>query len=192
MKCYGFSVGTTINNNFNGQTTGLYQFTGAGKQKSFRDITDGASNTIAIGERGIGNNPGNRTVIGNTIISTPDPVSCLAQASGKQYNTGTSISSWGQGSLWPFGHPHWSAVVTVLPPNSPSCGSGDDNQSDDYGIYSVTSFHVGGAHVLMADGAVRFVSENINAGNYGTGSPPNFGTWGALGTIAGNEVLGDF
>jgi len=162
-----------------------------------RDITDGSSNTIAIGERGIGtNNVGVRTTVGNTIVGVSgidtNPTICLNSATGKLYNSGTNISSWGQGSLWPFGHPHWSAVTTVLPPNSASCSPGDDNQSDDWGIYSLSSQHVGGAHILMADGAVRFLSENINCGNYGIGSPPSFGVMGALGTIAGGETIGEF
>ncbi len=44
-----------------------------------------------------------------------------------------------------------------------------------------SSHHVGGAHFLMGDGAVRFVSTNIN-----------FATFQALGTRAGGEVVGDF
>jgi prepilin-type N-terminal cleavage/methylation domain-containing protein len=43
------------------------------------------------------------------------------------------------------------------------------------------SFHVGGVHFLMADGAVRFISSNINRP-----------TLAALATIAGGEVVGEF
>lgn len=39
----------------------------------------------------------------------------------------------------------------------------------------------GGCHVLMADGAVRFVSENVN-----------FATVKALATVRGGEVIGEF
>ena len=48
-------------------------------------------------------------------------------------------------------------------------------------VSEVYSFHVGGSHVLMADGSVRFLSENID--------------WilmGALVTRAGGEVVSDF
>ncbi len=55
-------------------------------------------------------------------------------------------------------------------PNHPS------SHFDDF-----SSFHVGGSQFLMADGHVRFVSENIDSGLYQ-----------ALGTIQGNEVIGDF
>lgn len=43
------------------------------------------------------------------------------------------------------------------------------------------SFHVGGCHFLMADGAVRFLSENIHQG-----------TLAGLASIAGGEVVGEF
>ncbi|SFI87018.1 DUF1559 domain-containing protein [Planctomicrobium piriforme] len=43
------------------------------------------------------------------------------------------------------------------------------------------SFHTGGVHAAMADGAVRFISENIDARN-----------WAALITRGGGETLGEF
>lgn len=43
------------------------------------------------------------------------------------------------------------------------------------------SYHEGGAHFGMADGAVRFISENVD-----------LSIFGALGTIAGNELVGEF
>ena len=47
--------------------------------------------------------------------------------------------------------------------------------------YSFASQHEGGAHFLMGDGAVRFVSENID-----------LGTYRALASIQGGETLGEF
>ncbi|WP_339728930.1 DUF1559 domain-containing protein [uncultured Gimesia sp.] len=47
--------------------------------------------------------------------------------------------------------------------------------------YSFASRHVGGAHFLMGDGAVRFVSENIDTGTYR-----------ALASIQGAETIGEF
>jgi prepilin-type processing-associated H-X9-DG protein len=64
--------------------------------------------------------------------------------------------------------------------------------SSGWGIFTPNSFHTGGVQVLMADGAVRFISNSINCGNYGAGSPPSFGIWGALGTINGGETIGAF
>jgi prepilin-type processing-associated H-X9-DG protein len=44
-----------------------------------------------------------------------------------------------------------------------------------------SSYHEGGVHALMADGHVRFISENINQA-----------VWIGLGSIRGNEAVGDF
>ncbi|WP_437222262.1 DUF1559 domain-containing protein [Planctomicrobium sp. SH661] len=46
---------------------------------------------------------------------------------------------------------------------------------------SARSMHVGGVHTLLADGAVRFISNNIA-----------LVTWQALGTMQGNEIVGEF
>lgn len=199
FKTYHFCVGTTMNNNWTGATNGIFGNHRSGGSKGMRDITDGASNTIAMAEKAIGER-GGRTILGNSAFGAlgnfeANPTLCLSRSQNKQYIAGTSVSTWGQGTLWAFGHPHWNVVTTVLPPNSPSCytgGGNDDNPSNDYGIFSTNSFHVGGAQVLMADGSVRFVSENIDAGNYGATTPKNHGTWGALGTSSGGEVIGEF
>lgn len=194
MKCYHLSVGTTMQNNYLGATTGLFQ-DDSQRCRAMRDVTDGTSNTIAIGERAMGV-PSTRAVQGNSLYNMPsvhtNPVLCLQAAAAGAYLPAGSVSSWPQGSLWGFGHPHWGAITTVLPPNSASCTTGADNPSEASGILTPNSYHTGGVHVLMADGAVRFISDNINAGNYGAGSPANFGTWGALGTISGGEVVGEF
>jgi prepilin-type processing-associated H-X9-DG protein len=44
-----------------------------------------------------------------------------------------------------------------------------------------SSYHVGGSQFLLADGHVRFVSENIDSQLYR-----------ALGTIQGGETVGEF
>lgn len=49
------------------------------------------------------------------------------------------------------------------------------------GHMAARSYHVGGAQTVLADGSVRFVSENID-GN----------VWRAVGSIANGEVVGEF
>jgi prepilin-type N-terminal cleavage/methylation domain-containing protein/prepilin-type processing-associated H-X9-DG protein len=51
-------------------------------------------------------------------------------------------------------------------------------------IEAFGSLHSGGAHFLMGDGAVRFISENISTGATGT--------YNYLATTQGNEVVGEF
>jgi prepilin-type processing-associated H-X9-DG protein len=55
------------------------------------------------------------------------------------------------------------------------------NSSLSNGHLAPRSYHAGGVQVLLGDGSVRFVSDNISNA-----------TWRALGTKNGGEVLGEF
>jgi len=206
QKNYFFCYGTTIGNNATAtgptvegtwrfRTNGIFsghQFNdpyNAQWCRKVSDITDGTSNTIAMSERAARRSTTNRDVIGNLIYgSTLNPAACLALAAQPYPGPPPNLSSWSAGSLWAFGHPHWNAFNTVLPPNRPSCNTGGDNPSNQDGIYTASSRHPGGVVVVMADGSVRFVSETINS----SGGPTGFGVWGALGTREGSESIPDF
>jgi len=165
------------------------------------EITDGLSNTIMMGE--IARGPGAGTTggrdLGNVTSSATGipPLNCKATFVGGEYLSSVTMVSRDRisGTRWSDGRAQFVAINTILPPNSASCADGGDNG----GIYTVASRHTGGAHVLMADGAVRLVSENIDAGdltqnapNYNAGGLSPYGTWGALGTKSGGEVVGGF
>lgn len=193
LSSYKFCVGTTINNNYAGATNGIYQFSALG-YNGFRDVIDGTSNTIAMAERVLGGGVDNE-VVGHSARGVGgiagNPATCAARAVGGngQYIGGTAVSGWDAGTLWPFGHPHWAAVTTVLAPNGASCyEGGGDNPSNQWGIYTPSSRHPGGVLVNLADGSVRFIAETVDNGNL---TPANLGTWGALGTARGGEVVGD-
>jgi prepilin-type N-terminal cleavage/methylation domain-containing protein len=211
LRSYHFSMGTTILNtasnqgNYISETTGLFSFqqlngacSGPSIQKAMRDVTDGTSNTIAISEKGLGGTQGSRTIKGQSAYSytavalTSNPASCLATADNQMYVAGVNIASFTAANLWAFGHPHWGGFNTVLPPNSPSCFEGGSNPSNASGLYSASSYHPNGVQACMADGSTRFINESINCGNYGAGSPPYFGVWGALGTVKGGDSPGDY
>jgi prepilin-type processing-associated H-X9-DG protein len=100
---------------------------------SMRDITDGSSNTFAVGERaapcGAGTWAGNRNAGGGGYR-------------GADYTTGV--------------------ISRRLNEPAPSSFSSGAQCADGF-----SSLHTGGAHFLMCDGAVRFVSENINWSNGG-------------------------
>lgn len=57
----------------------------------------------------------------------------------------------------------------------------DETTTGQSGPRPLSSVHTGGAHVLLADGAVKFVSENVD-----------LNTWRAVGSAAGKEVPGEF
>jgi prepilin-type N-terminal cleavage/methylation domain-containing protein/prepilin-type processing-associated H-X9-DG protein len=100
------------------------------------NITDGASNTLMLGE--------------GTFL---------------QNGNGTNYSQW-MGT--------WCAASTVNGINRPNSGAY-------YNGSGFRSYHVGGAQFCMADGSVRFITENIN-----------LFVLSYLGTKAGGDIVGDF
>jgi prepilin-type N-terminal cleavage/methylation domain-containing protein len=204
------------------------------QQLGLRDCLDGTSNTIAGGE--IATDLGDRdkrtlpvlgagsnvtAVTANSIAQNPvacragfrDLIDPLRPLFWKDPLPGTTIlapSAYGRGFRWANAAPIFSGVNMMLPPNS-ECALTDANVSAP-GCVPPSSRHPGGVHVLMGDGAVRFITDSIDAGNYAAGgstiagrpvgtdpilnvpgSQSPYGLWGALGTRANSEVIsGEF
>jgi prepilin-type N-terminal cleavage/methylation domain-containing protein len=179
-------------------------------RNAFRDILDGTANTVAMGEMGVSNEARGRQgyvshLADSTMFGHPNktiPSACqsgahLDAAEPMKYAVGVGL--WPRGRRWADGHIHSSGVTTVLGPNAPSCMRAADGQDT---LLSLGSNHQGGAHALMADGAVRFITDSVDTGN--TNSPPvhgdagwlppgnksPYGIMGAIGTIAGKETVG--
>ena len=199
----------------------------SGRQSSrFRDILDGLSNTIAMGEipTDLGDND-KRTIMSREngadkqSLIGPDLAPNHCETAGQvdrlrplfwnrnTENGGTvpqlitGIHT--RGGIWSHFQIMSSGFVTQLPPNREACGGGWQNGG---GAVGAGSRHPGGAHVLMGDGAVRFITDSIEAGDSnapvvtylpGAVNPPGsqspYGLWGALGTRAAKEVIdGEF
>lgn len=156
----------------------------------FSDITDGLSNTMAVSEVIIATAD---NAIGRAVQDySTNPLACRATMVQKRYVSGTLIHQFRcHGNRWQDGRPGYAGVNNILPPNSATCSSQTSS-----GIYTVSSRHAGGANMLLADGAVRFVSENIDTGNLSlppaTSGTSVYGVWGGLGSRSASEVLSEF
>lgn len=134
-----------------------------------RDVTDGTSNTIAAGEINLVPD----------VAGAGPTADCLTIGDLRGRIWGTKYV--GGGTFTTLQGPNSAVPDTVTygysreyAPISNSCSSGDN------AVYA-RSRHVGGAHFLLADGAVRFISENVDTA-----------TFRNLGTRAGGEVIGEF
>jgi len=178
---------------------------------SFRDALDGLANTICVGEINsdlededittnmastagpttAGVNPRTNPLACRGMISTTEP---------RRWATPNLLGGFEnrRGYVWHFGQPIHTGFLTILPPNRELCSS--QNWFHESSL-PPSSRHQGGCHILMGDGAVKFVTDSIDAGNsrspnvgsfagaleYGSESP--YGLWGKLGTRASSEVI---
>ncbi len=204
---YAFSMGDYLgtSNRDITNTNGLFACNGT---YGTRDVTDGTSNTLAFSERvqanfGIGgkSTPDIREGTLTSVAGiTTSPGACLAAtapivAAGR-YTNGSAVKG-RFSSTWCDGQPENVSFYAILAPNSVSCTSDNNGNSDAaVNLLSASSYHSGGVTALMADGAVRFISNNIDTGNLGVlntlGGKSPYGVWGALGTRGGGETVGDF
>lgn len=180
--------GTNTYYDARGRTDG---FTWWGSAVRIRDFTDGTSNTVVMSESLLGNG------IDTTTAAGLDPRRQMAQYGGGGMGTagqgftgapghnpdlataaaGAATGS-GRGRMsWIWGREHLTSFNTYGAPNIKI----PDVSRNGFGWFAARSLHSGGVTILMGDGSVRFVSDNIN-----------LGTWRALSTLAGNEVLGEF
>ena len=168
---------------------------GQQSKTSMRDITDGSSNTIAMsehvtprGEKDLGR------IADNGGAPTDTPATCRSLFVNGNYTVPVNGDNGIQGGRWNDGASLFSRFNTMIPPNGPSCLEAATHWAG--GMHTASSRLVGGVHALMADGSVRFISENIDAGNQAaievvTGASP-YGIWGALGTKSASEIFSDF
>ena len=180
------------------------------KATRFRDILDGTANSIAMGE--IATDLGDRDVRTSSRARVGDnnPAACNDLVDPERprhwldgpFSIGGPGSNYARGFRWASAVGYNTAMVTIRPPNDLICTQNNSSS----GLFGASSRHPGGAHILMADGAVRFITDSIESGDqtatpvrlyWGPPSAPGskspFGLWGALGTRASKEIIdGEF
>lgn len=182
-------------------------------QLDFGSILDGLSNTICMGEilTDLGDRDKRTAGVSSPveIWRTGNAIACrqFVDQTRPQFwsSTAAVIGSAEQrrGFKWALARPMYTGMFTVLPPNAEICFAGSQENEGDT---TPSSRHQGGVHVLMCDGAVKFITESIEAGNSNSaqvragggdflppGSASPYGLWGALGTRGAREVInGEF
>ena len=161
MACRGNSVSS--GNNSTGSMFSLNSLV------RIRDIEDGTSNTMMVSE---------------TFASAPMcselPVSnACSTTCATVYNSNTTGAQQGYSWMWAQQyHAHYYCTVVTPNPPTPDCGAGSNSGS---ALVAARSKHVGGVHVLLGDGSVRFASANID-----------LNIWRNLGDNADGNVLGEW
>jgi prepilin-type N-terminal cleavage/methylation domain-containing protein/prepilin-type processing-associated H-X9-DG protein len=228
LNCWGFARDNGVTNNpstaptyidrANASCRGVFM---PRKKSAFRDILDGLANTICMGEiptdlgdADIRTEPraqsavGTPTESGQGISSAGGALGCRPFVNPLRpqfWGSGASISTSAhrRGFSWACFRPLYGQINTILPPNRELCiDSASGTQHNFAMIAPPGSRHQGGCHVLMADGAVKFITDSIEAGNQNSpqvalgvagslpaGSPSPFGLWGSLGTRSAKEVI---
>jgi len=210
---YFVSVGSSLNQF--GQSTyadiqpvsgaapnGLFQV--FGPVIGIQSVTDGTSNTIAMGEWITGSNNGTFTrpmdvvLVGTTLpagVTVGSPLANMPAGGGgfnawlqmcnQQIPSAVAAGAWYNelGQDWCVGTFFHTVGNVLIGPNSPYpyCASdlyGVGDTGDDYGHFGLSSRHPGGANVLMGDGSVRFIKNSIS----------QMTLWG-LGSRAQGEVI---
>ena len=143
------------------------------KATRFRDITDGQSNTMAASE----------CLAGEPFVKRfgSDTAGYQACQIGTAPPITSNVGNEGRGYSWFYGmrNQAWT-YSTILAPNDKATEKPECERWTSTGVFAARSKH-GGVHVLLGDGAVRFINDFID-----------MRTWRGLGSRNGAETLGQF
>jgi prepilin-type N-terminal cleavage/methylation domain-containing protein len=147
-------------------SSSLMGFFGVNRSRKTSDLRDGTSSTMMMAEG---------------LTGTPNDFRGFAwsdQPAGAILFTQLGPNSRAPDLCYPCCNWCENQTAGGLPRDNLPAANGNGSTTD---TAAARSQHTGGVHVLLGDGAVRFVNQNIN-----------IAIWRGLGTIAGKEVLGEF
>jgi len=182
---------------YNDHVTRLYT------SKTFGDVVDGTSNTVAVSECLTPATRGGTDVRSNVAVHSGiwedvahgRPGNCmtgLTMTSRTSFATSHASTENFRGDIAFCGWLSTNGFTTTTPPNTPICVYNVPGALHDrWGVFPPRSNHTGGVNVGFMDGSVRFVTDSVDtAGATATavnsGQSP-FGVWGAIGTPNGGE-----
>jgi len=156
-----------------------------------RDVSDGTTNTLMAAEvKAWTAYTRNTQPASTTIPADLAAAATIIAAPTDKKNTGHTE--------WPDGRVHHAGVTTTLTPNARLAtaitisgvdhvevdynahqeGNNGASGSPSYAIITSRSYHAGSVNVVLMDGSVKTVSENIN-----------LGVWRGLSTRSGSEIV---
>lgn len=168
--------------------TSLHGMFSRNSRTRFSDITDGTSNTAMFGE--IKKGPNNTSSF--LVVAAGDPKDFLVATNGTGPWTGAdqlappaacenrATNAWAYRGLQYY---RGLLVATYYNHTQPPNAKRRDCVTSALwqGHMAARSYHVGGAQITLADGSVRFASENVDTG-----------VWKAVGSMGNGEVVGEF
>jgi prepilin-type N-terminal cleavage/methylation domain-containing protein/prepilin-type processing-associated H-X9-DG protein len=155
------------------------------------EISDGMSNTLAVGEvKTFQPNVWDTTAPGTLGVAPPADPAALGAYAGSGTFDRNGHTEWVEGDV------HETGVTTTFTPNTvvlrtvagqpedidlTSMRDGESTTVPTYAAITSRSYHPRGVNILLLDGSARFVSSTID-----------LATWRALGTRAGGDLVGDY
>jgi prepilin-type N-terminal cleavage/methylation domain-containing protein/prepilin-type processing-associated H-X9-DG protein len=145
------------------------------------NMPDGLSQTAAMAEVLVGDLSMSRrraiwdTPYGLMAADQREQFAHLCRITCDNASSAPPPDTWRKGRPWSSGQPGETMYNHVMYPNDCSCSNDGSVQE---GAYSAASAHPGGVNLLLADGAVKFVSTSID-----------LGVWRAIGSRDGADIV---
>ena len=181
---YGTIIGNSLPSLVSGGTNfGMPYPNGPLFQDSFvriGDITDGTSNTAMMSERMLGDGSNAIITLNSDTFEPgtypPDAPTAVTMCLATNTTTTSTQGKSNGGVCWLTPDHTTTYFYMVLTPNQLSCMYPPSRVTT-----TANSRHIGGVHLLLCDGSVKFASNNVD-----------INLWQAIGSRNGGEIVGDF